>query len=100
MRDLDTRFIRYLYFSVLVGYLTLCMSIVWGTNEPGFVFKLSTTGYNFAFAFSAWHTVAINSFLLPRKLRPNLFVRAGLLLGGCYFLFLGVMAALKLAGAV
>jgi hypothetical protein len=100
LRELDTRYIRYLYFSVMVGYLTLCLSIIWWTSGPGFVSKLSTTGYNFAFAISAWHTLAVNSILLPKELRPHPLIRACLVLGGCYFFFLGVMAVLGLVGVV
>ncbi len=100
LRRLDTSYIRYLYFSVLVIYCTLGFTIIWVTEKPGFVFKLATTGYNFAFAISCWHTVFVNSLLLPRPLRPNLLIRCVMAVGGCYFVLLGVMGALKLFGMV
>ena len=46
--------------------------IIWITDKPGMVFKVATTGYNFALAFSAWHTIAVNTVLLPKELRPGL----------------------------
>jgi hypothetical protein len=70
------------------------------TEKPAFVFKLATTGYNFAFAFSCWHTVAVNSVLLPKQLRPRLWIKSALVIGGCYFVFLGTMGLLKLLGKV
>jgi hypothetical protein len=100
LRKLDASSVRYVYFSVLCVLAVAGVSIIWLTGAPGFVFKLSTTGYNFAFAFSAWHTLVVNTTLLPPELRPNWLIRVGLVAAGCFFLFLGVMAALKLAGAL
>ena len=67
-------------------------------RSPGRVFELATTGYNFAFAFSAWHTIFINTKLLPPELRPHWLIRAGLACAGVYFLFLGVMSVLAQVG--
>ena len=100
LRKLKTDRIKYVYFTVLIVYACAGLAIIWATEKPGFVFKLSTTGYNFAFAFSAWHTLAVNTILMPKELRPNWFQRIGLVLAGCFFLSLGVMAALKMAGVV
>lgn len=100
LRAMETSAIGRVYFAVLVCYCVCGFIILWVTEKPGFVFKLSTTGYNFAFAFSAWHTIAVNSLLLPRELRPAWWIRVGLVLAGCFFTFLGVMASLKLAGKI
>lgn len=100
LRKLDPRFIRHVYFGVLCGYCCLGLLVLWVTDKPGFVFKLATTGYNFAFAISCWHTIVVNTTLLPRELRPHWGLRVAMALGGCYFLFLGVMAVLKLFGFV
>lgn len=96
MRELKTSAIKYVYFAVLVALVSFGLLILWVTEKPGFVFKVSTTGYNFALAFSAWHTLAINTILLPRPLRPNWFSRIGLVLAGVFFTFLGVMATMQL----
>ena len=100
LRKLETDKVKYVYFGFLVAVTLLGLVIIWLTDKPGFVFKMATTGYNFALAFSAWHTIAVNSVLLPKELRPGWASRVGLLLGGFFFLSLGVMSALKLAGVV
>jgi hypothetical protein len=61
---------------------------------------LATTGYNFALAFSAWHTLVVNTTLLPRELRPNWLIRIGLVLAGVFFSCLGTMSVLKFAGYI
>ena len=81
-------------------YAALGLVIIWVTEKPGFVFKLATTGYNFAFAFSAWHTLVVNTLLLPKELRPGWPQRVGLILAGVFFLTLGIVSALKLAKVI
>jgi hypothetical protein len=100
LRELDTSAIGKVYFVVLCGYAACGLTILWVTEKPGFVFQLSTTGYNLAFAFSSWHTVFVNSTLLPKPLRPHWLIRVGMVIGGCCFFFMFVMAALKLAGYI
>jgi hypothetical protein len=100
IRKQQTGYVKYIYFTTLVTLTTLGLIIIWATEKPGFVFKMATTGYNFALAFSAWHTIAVNTVLLPKELRPGWVSRAGLLLGGLFFISLGIRSALKLAGIV
>lgn len=96
LRQLPTYYIKYVYFTALCTLTVLAVTIMWVTDKPGTVFKIATTGYNFALAFSAWHTIAVNSILLPKELRPGWFKRIGLLFAGCFFLTLGVLAAIQL----
>jgi len=96
LRKLDVTHIGKVYFCLLVGYLIIGFSIIWSPVSPQGIFEMATTGYNFAFAFSAWHTLVVNTTLLPKELRPNWLVRIGLLLAGCYFIVLGTMAVLKM----
>jgi hypothetical protein len=35
----------------------------------------------------------VNTVLLPRELRPNWFVRCGLVFGGLFFALLGIIAS-------
>lgn len=100
LRKLPGTAVKYVYFVVLCVYALLGVTILWVTEKPGFVFDMSTTFYNFAFAFSAWHTLIVNSVLLPRELRPNWFMRIGLVLAGIYFSALGVIASMKLFGFI
>jgi hypothetical protein len=99
-RTFETDKVKYVYFTLLIIYTACGIVIIWVTETPGFIFKLATTGYNFAFAFSAWHTLAINTLLMPKQLRPGWGQRIGLVLAGVFFLSLGVMSVLKLAGVV
>jgi hypothetical protein len=99
-RTFETDKVKYVYFTLLILYTACGVIIIWLTEAPGFVFKLATTGYNFAFAFSAWHTLAINTLLMPKELRPGWAQRIGLVLAGVFFLSLGIMSVLKLAGVV
>lgn len=100
LRKLPGTAVKYVYFIVLCVYACLGVLILWITEKPGFVFQLSTTFYNFAFAFSAWHTLVVNTTLLPQPLRPNWFVRTGLVLAGVYFSGLGVIASMNLFGFI
>jgi hypothetical protein len=100
LRRLPTDYIKYVYFCLLLFHATLGLIIVWTTEKPGFIFKLSTTGYNFAFAISAWHTLFVNTVLLPKELRPGWAQRTGLVLAGVFFLTLGIVSALKLMNVI
>jgi hypothetical protein len=100
MRKLPTADIKFVYFVVLVVYAACSLTIFWLIDEPGFVFKLATTGYNFALAFSAWHTIFVNTLLMPKELRPSLLRRSGLAAAGCFFSFLGVMSVLRLFAVI
>jgi hypothetical protein len=98
MRQLDTSSIRYVYFTLLCIYASLGLLIMWGTETPLGVFKYATTGYNFAFAFSAWHTIFVNTILLPPAIRPGWFQRIGLFGAGLFFFSLGTISVLQQLG--
>lgn len=100
LRHLETSAIRYVYFFVLVGYCLFGYVIIWLIPEPLFVFKVATTGYNFAFAFSCLHTIFVNRVLLPKPLQPSLWIQVALVFGSLYFVFLGTMGMLKLFNVV
>ena len=99
MRKMDPTFIKHVYFRVLIAYGCFGLVMLW-LNEPSALIKISTIGYNFALGFSCWHTLAVNTILLPRPLRPRWPVRIGLSLAGSFFFILGVLAALKELGAI
>jgi hypothetical protein len=98
MRKVDTSNIRYVYFTLLCIYAACGLAIIWGTETPLGVFKYATTGYNFAFAFSAWHTIVVNTVLLPRELRPGWLQRFGLFMAGLFFFGLGTISVLQQTG--
>ena len=94
LRSLDASFIGQLYFRVLIGYSLFGVIMLW-LNKPTDLIKIATLGYNFALGFSCFHTLAVNLILLPRELRPNWFVRIGLVCGGLFFFTLGTIAGYK-----
>lgn len=100
MRQMKDDRIGYVYLTVLLGYGVVGLGLLWLPTAPSVVFQLSTTGYNLAFAISAWHTIVINSTLLPPQLRPGYFVRAVLGLAGCFYFGLFVISLLKLVGII
>jgi hypothetical protein len=66
--------------------------------NPVDLLKWAGNIYNFALGFSCLHVLAINLILLPRELRPNWFLRIGLVLGSIFFNSLAVISTLKLLG--
>jgi len=94
LRDVNPEAIRHVYFGVLVAYVAFGMVALW-LNKPAALIKWATLGFNLALGFSCWHTLIINSVLLPRELRPGWFMRISLILGGLFFAALFVVTALK-----
>ena len=92
LRKLDPKAIRLVYFRVLLVYSLFGLIMLWATR-PVQLIKFATLGYNFALGFSCIHTLALNLILLPRELRPNWFIRVGLVLAGIFFTLLGAVAA-------
>ena len=95
LRKWDTRHIGKLYFGVLCIYLLcgLLMLLV----IPGENLLTLATGiiYNYALGFSCLHVVAVNTFLLPKGVRPTLLRRGLLALFGVFFLLVAVMATIS-----
>jgi hypothetical protein len=97
LQKLESDKIAWVYFAVLCAYAVLgFISLSFG--EPTKLLLISTSIYNFALGVSCFHTLAVNLILLPKELRPNWFMRAGLVLGGCYFLMLAIVTALERLG--
>ena len=89
--------IRHLYFGVLVGYGLLGFTMLSLLPEPKALIEAAGVIYNFALGFSCWHVTVLNGMLLPRELRPNWFIRFGLILVGLFFSSVGAIAFFKLA---
>ncbi|MDX1947807.1 MAG: Nramp family divalent metal transporter [Pirellulaceae bacterium] len=100
LRQLETSRIRDVYFTVLCIYAALGLVIIWSFDSPLGVFKLSTTFYNVALGCSCWHTIFVNTILLPREIRPAWHMRILLGLAGCYFLLLAVLTSLQFIGII
>ncbi|MEX2168534.1 MAG: Nramp family divalent metal transporter [Pirellulales bacterium] len=99
VRSWNPHRIRYLYFGALCGYAAfgLVSLTLW---NPVQLLKWAGNIYNAALGFSCFHVLAVNLILLPRELRPNWFMRIGLVLGGLFFTALSVISTLKLLGQI
>jgi Mn2+/Fe2+ NRAMP family transporter len=93
LRKWEPRQIRVLYFSVLIGFISLAMTML-SFNAPVTLLKISANLNNLALGFSCFHTLAVNLVLLPKPLRPNWFLRIGLFVGGIFFTGLAVLTAI------
>lgn len=100
LRRLPVNQIGRIYFFLLLSYVFIGFGIIWSPVSPAGLFKIATTGFNFAFAISSWHTLIVNCTLLPKPLRPNWLIRTGLVFDGLFFFVLGVMSVLKLSGII
>jgi hypothetical protein len=99
LRRWDPHRIRGLYFGALCAYAvfgTFMLSL----GNPVQLLSWATNIYNAALGFSCFHVLAVNTILLPRELRPNWFLRIGLVLAGLFFLSLSTLATLKLLGRI
>jgi len=91
LQAMDPEAIGGLYFRVLCGYAVvgvLMLCFVPGNQ----LLVLSGVIYNYALGFSCFHSLYVNSVLLPKEIRPKWFSRTGLVLAGTFFLFIAVLA--------
>jgi hypothetical protein len=95
LRAWDPRRIRGLYFGALCCYVAfgLVSLTLW---NPVQLLRWAGNIYNYALGFSCWHVLAVNVVLLPRELRPNWFMRIGLVAGGAFFTALAIISTTKL----
>lgn len=99
VRRWDPHQIRWLYFGAICAYAVLGLTSLTLWN-PQQLLSWATCIYNAALGFSCLHVLAVNLILLPREIRPNWFIRIGLVLGAVFFAALSVISALRLLGYV
>jgi hypothetical protein len=85
---------------IRIYYAILAIYCVWGLVALTFMspMQIAIVGPvlgNVALGFSAFHTLAVNRRLLPKALRPNLFMQLGLV--ACGIFFLGITAIILFA---
>ena len=98
MRKMDTKAIKVVYVRVLMGYSVFGLIML--SLNPGELIQYATMCFNIALGFSCWHTIVINSTLLPRELRPAWFMRIALSLAGVFFLSLGSLSVYQKTGGL
>jgi len=99
LHKVDPKNIRFVYFGVLVVYVAFGMTML-SLEKPSTLLTIATTIFNFALGISCWHTLAVNTLLLPKPLRPNWFVRISLFLAGLFFLTIATVSALQKFGMI
>lgn len=85
LRGLEGHKVKNVYYGILIVYG------VWGAIalfffNPAAIVKTVGNIWNLALGFSALQTIYTNRKLLPRELRPNLFMEAGVLACGVFYL--------------
>jgi hypothetical protein len=91
--------IRFLYFGAVCVYSVFGITSL-TIGNPQKLLEWAGTIYNVALGFSCFHVLAVNCILLPKPIRPNWFVRCGLIAGGLFFTALSIIAALKIINKV
>ncbi len=99
IRRWESHRIRWLYFGALCGYMVFGLTALTLWN-PKQLLQWATNIYNAALGFSCFQVIAVNTILLPRELRPNWFMRFGLVLGGIFFSSLFIITTLHLLGRI
>src|SRR4051812_1856878 len=99
VRQWEPHRIRFLYFGAVCAYAVFGLTSLTFWN-PQQLLEWAGNIYNAALGFSCFHVLAVNTILLPREIRPNWFIRIGLIVGGLFFSALAVIATMKLLGYV
>jgi Mn2+/Fe2+ NRAMP family transporter len=97
VRRWESHRIRWLYFGAVCCYAIIGITAL-SLAKPAQLLVWATTIYNMALGFSCLHVLAVNVLLLPRELRPNWFLRIGLVLGGIFFTVLAVISSMSTLG--
>jgi hypothetical protein len=91
LRNVDPREIGKVYFRVLCVYGGFGLVLLMLTS-PGLLLKISTNIYNYALGFSCWHTIVVNTRLLPKELQPSLARRSLVAAAGVFFVVIAVLS--------
>jgi hypothetical protein len=94
LRRLGPEKIKQVYSSALLLYVATGIVLLLVGN-PGALVKIATSIFNFALGASCWHVVAVNTILLPKEIRPNWFIRIGLVAAGIFFWSMAIPSAMK-----
>ncbi len=93
LRKLDPHTIRYVYFAVLCVYALFGL-VALAFAPPRQLILWATTIYNYALGVSCWHTLAVNTILLPKEIRPGWPTRIAMVAAGLFFTALAVITTL------
>lgn len=101
LRDMPHDRVRFVYFTLLALYFVWGLVIlVWIGDQPMLLMKASGVIMNFILGFSAFHTLAVNLFLLPKPLRPGWISRIGLVACGVFFIAIAALGTPNVWGEI
>jgi hypothetical protein len=95
LREWDPAHIGRLYFIVLCCYATFGLTTL-SFAKPKELIETASVFYNYALGASCWHTIAVNTILLPKALRPGWFTRIALFLSGIFFFLVAILSTIQL----
>ncbi|MCI0457118.1 MAG: Nramp family divalent metal transporter [Gemmataceae bacterium] len=87
--------VKYVYYGIMLLYAAWGL-VALATFDPLQIAKIGAVLMNVALGFSALHTLYVNRTLLPRELRPNGLMQAGVIGCGVFFLGISVIVFLSL----
>ena len=93
LRQVDPQHISKVYFGVLCVYAAAGIVLLLSAR-PTTLLVISTNIYNYALGISCWHTIAVNSVLLPGELKPSIGRRVLLGAAGTFFLMIAVLSTI------
>ncbi|MGH9632109.1 MAG: hypothetical protein ACRD7E_27710, partial [Bryobacteraceae bacterium] len=82
----------YVYYGLLALYGVWGLVALRVTPSPLVLAIATGVMVNFAFAFSAIHTLWVNMTLLPKSLRPGWVMRFGLIAGAVFYFGISLVA--------
>jgi hypothetical protein len=88
----DRRSVKVLYFAFLGVYFVSGL-ILLSTVRPQGLLLIAGNLNNFALGFSCWHTLYVNSSLLPVGVKPRIPMRIALFFAGLYFLSIATLVS-------
>jgi hypothetical protein len=87
--------VKFLYYGIL-SIFCLWGLVVLAMFDAFQILKISTVLQNVALGFSSLHALYITRSLMPRELRPSLFMQLGTLVCGVFFLGISAIVVLYL----
>jgi hypothetical protein len=84
-----------IYFGMLCIYCCVGLFVL-AFVPQGMIMKWATNIYNYALGFSCLHVLYVNTYLLPREIRPNWFIRVSLVAGAVFFTGIASITTIQL----
>lgn len=84
-RRLGEASVKYIYYGLMAVMATFGLLILVFLKDPVLILKVGGVLMNLALGASALHALYVNCTLLPPEVRPNWFIRIGVVFCGLFF---------------